>query len=135
MWWREGEHWSSLTWARRRIHFVVVRGGSLCPRALTVRGGSLSWVGIVVVCWWGVIRVRLRDALVVALVTHRGGHSRGWGVIAAHGRLSFMGPWLGHRCGRQGVAVRGGVVVCGRVVVHVRLWEVLVVALVACGRH
>ena len=108
MWWREGEHWSSLTWARRRIHFVVVRGGSLCPRALVVRGGSLSWVGIVVVCWWGVIRVRLRDALVVALVARRGlsvvvgvrvggGSSlpvgaccswvRGWGIVVV-GRVS-----------------------------------------------
>ena len=60
VWWREGEHWSSLTWACRRIHFIVVRGG------------LLSWVGIVVVCWWGIIHMRLRDALVVALVTCRG---------------------------------------------------------------
>ena len=30
------------TWARRRIHFVVVCGRSLCPRALVVRGELLS---------------------------------------------------------------------------------------------
>ena len=34
-----------------------------------------------------------------------------------------MGLWLQHRCGGQGVAVRGRVVVC------VHLWEVLVVAI------
>ena len=51
---------SSLHSFHRNIHFVVI-----C-------GGLLSWVGIVVVCWWGVIRVRLRDVLVVALVACRG---------------------------------------------------------------
>ena len=46
-----------------------------------------------------------------------------------------MGLWLGHHCGGQGVAVRGGVIVHGGVVVRVHLWEVLVVALVARGRR
>ena len=50
-------------------------------------------------------------------------HSHGWRVIAARGCLLFMGPWLGHRCGGQGVAVHGGVVV------RVHLWEVLVVTI------
>ena len=46
-----------------------------------------------------------------------------------------MGPWLGDHCGGQGVAVRGGVIVCGGVIVHVRLWEVLVAVLITHGRH
>ena len=85
VWWREGEHWSSLTWARRRNSFrrrpwgIVVMGGHRrCllvghhPRALEgcARGGACrpSWF------------------------ERGGGRSRGWGVVAARGRLSFMGP-------------------------------------------
>ena len=127
VWWREGEHWSSpLGLVVAFISSSSVGEGARRPWGIVVIRGS----GVVVICWWGVVRVRLRDALVVALVARRGfsverggGRSRGWRVVAARGRLSFVGPWLGHRCGGQGVAVRGGVVV------RVRLWEVLVVAI------
>ena len=75
-------------------------------------------------CWWW----HSSPVVVSARWFERGGgRLHGWGVVAARGPLSFMGPWLGHRCGGQGVIVREGVVVC------LHLWEVLVVALVARG--
>ena len=128
MWWREGEHWSSLTWARRRPWGVVVSEGARRSWGIVVMGGHRRCllVGRHPRALEGCAR---GGAHRPSWFERGGGRSRGWGVVAARGRLSFMGPWLGHRCGGQGVAVRGGVVV------HVRLWEVLVVALVARGRR
>ena len=52
----------------RRPWKVTVSEGARRPWGIVVIRG---W-GIVVVCWWGVVHVRLKDALVVALVAHHG---------------------------------------------------------------
>ena len=85
---------------------------------------------------WGVVRVRLRDVLVVALVACRGftvmvwvwwwafawvgGRRCPWALVVHGSMVGASLWWAGCRCPWG-------------VVAHVRLWEVLVVALVAHG--
>ena len=126
---REGEHWSSLTWARRRIHPSSSVGGRC------VRGDSL-FVWDCVIQGWGVVRVRLRDVLVVALVARRGFSVMVWAWWWAF-------AWVGGRRCSWALVVHGSVVGASWwwagchcpwwVIVCVRLWEVLVVALVTHG--
>ena len=83
---------------------------------------------------WGVVRVRLRDVLVVALVARRG-----FSVMVWAWWLAFA--WVGGRHCPWALVVHGSVVGASLsgcrcpwwVVVRVRLWEVLMVALVARG--
>ena len=93
----EGEHWNSLTCAHRRIHPSSSVGGR-CVR------GRLSFVGdrchpgvgrrprALEGCAGGGARRPLWfhcDGLGVVVGIRVGG-----GVVAARGRLSFMGPWV-----------------------------------------
>ena len=93
---REGEHWSSLTWACRRIHPLSSVGGCC------VRGGS-SFVWDRVIRGWGVICVRLRDVLVVALVARCG-----FSVMVWVWWWAF--PWVGGRRCPWVLVVQGSVV-------------------------
>ena len=140
VWWREGEHWSSPTWACRHIHFVVVAFIlSLSVVGRCVQGCSSSvgdhchpvvgrrcclLVGhrlcVLEGCAGGGARRPSwfqRDGLSVVVGIGMGGGSslpvgtcrswvRGWGIVVV---------------GRESLSVGG-------VIVHVHLWEVLVVA-------
>ena len=132
----EGEHWNSLTWVHWCIHLLSSMGGHCVRGGLSFMGnhchlGVGHHLHALEGCAGGGTRRPSwfqRDGLSCG-----GGHLHGWGVITVCGCLSFMGLWLGHRCGGQGVVVREGVVVHEGVIVCVCLWEVLVMALVACG--
>ena len=104
-WWREGEQWRE-GGNEGRGNLIVIHGGWLCPGAL-------------VVCGWGVVRMYLREVLVVALVTCCGlsvvvgvrvvwAFAWGVGIRVGGGRSHGVGVHVGGGCSCGGWAFTWG---------------------------